>query len=51
MTSVFLGGAAGSLCGAAAAAWSWNGLALAGAGLAALMLVFHLSTGRGIRRA
>jgi len=46
MTSVFLGGAAGSLCGAAAVVWSWTGLALAGAGLAALALVFHLLTSR-----
>jgi len=37
MTCVFLGGAAGSACGAAAAAhWSWTGLALAGGGFAAL---------------
>jgi predicted MFS family arabinose efflux permease len=46
MTSVFLGGAAGSLCGAAAAAWSWSGLAVSGAGLAATALIFHLSTFR-----
>ena len=46
MTSVFLGGAAGSLCGAAAVMWSWTGLACAGAGLAAVALVFHLLTSR-----
>jgi predicted MFS family arabinose efflux permease len=42
MTSVFLGGAAGSLCGAFAAAWGWSGIALAGAGLAAVALAVHL---------
>ena len=36
MTSVFLGGAAGSLCGAFATTWGWNGVAIAGAGLAAV---------------
>jgi predicted MFS family arabinose efflux permease len=43
MTSVFLGGAVGSVCGAAAAAyWSWTGLAAAGGGLGALGVVVHL---------
>lgn len=46
MTSVFLGGAVGSPCGAAAVIWSWTGLALAGAGLATAALVFHLLTSR-----
>ncbi len=32
--------------GAAAVVWSWTGLALAGAGLAAAALVFHLLTSR-----
>jgi hypothetical protein len=46
MTFVFLGGAVGSLCGAVAARWSWTGVALAGAGLAAAGLVVHLITSR-----
>jgi predicted MFS family arabinose efflux permease len=43
MTSVFLGGAVGSAVGAFAAAWSWSGVALAGAGLAFACLAVHLS--------
>jgi predicted MFS family arabinose efflux permease len=46
MTFVFLGGAVGSLCGAVATRWSWTGVALAGAGLAAAALVVHLMTSR-----
>ena len=46
MTFVFLGGAAGSLCGAFAARGSWTGVALAGAGLAAAGLVVHLMTSK-----
>jgi predicted MFS family arabinose efflux permease len=46
MTFVFLGGAVGSLCGAVAARWSWTGVALAGAGLAAAGLLVHLMTSR-----
>jgi predicted MFS family arabinose efflux permease len=46
MTSVFLGGAFGSLCGAAATAWSWTGVALAGAGFALLALAAHVLTSR-----
>ncbi len=43
MTSVFLGGAFGSICGAFAAAYgSWTGVAFAGGGLAALGLFAHL---------
>jgi predicted MFS family arabinose efflux permease len=49
MTSVFLGGAAGSLCGAAAVVWSWSGLACAGASLAAVALIFHLVASRASR--
>ena len=49
MTSVFLGGAAGSLCGAAAVVWSWSGLAGAGASLAAVALIFHLVASRASR--
>jgi len=49
MTSVFLGGAAGSLCGAAAVVWSWSGLAGAGASLAAAALIFHLAASRASR--
>lgn len=51
MTAVFLGGAFGSLCGAAAAAWSWTGVALAGAGFAALALAVHLAASFRRRRA
>jgi predicted MFS family arabinose efflux permease len=50
MTSVFLGGAFGSLCGAVAAAWSWHGVALAGAGFAALAFIAHAITTFGPRR-
>ncbi len=46
MTFVFLGGAVGSLCGAVAPRWSWTGVALTGAGLAAAGLVVHLMTSR-----
>lgn len=52
MTSVFLGGAFGSLCGAAAAAtWSWTGVAIAGAGFAAVGLIVHAITASSTRRA
>jgi predicted MFS family arabinose efflux permease len=50
MTSVFLGGAFGSLCGAAAATWSWHGVALTGAGFAALAFIAHAITAFGRRR-
>jgi len=50
MTSVFLGGALGSLCGAAAAAWSWYGVAAAGGGFAVLTLAVHAWTAPGTRR-
>jgi predicted MFS family arabinose efflux permease len=50
MTAVFLGGAFGSLCGAAAAAWSWHGVALTGAGFAALTFIVHAITAFGSRR-
>jgi predicted MFS family arabinose efflux permease len=46
MTVVFIGGAFGSLCGAAAAAWSWTGVALVGAGFAVATLAVHLWTAR-----
>jgi hypothetical protein len=46
MTSPAASTSACSLCGAAAVVWSWTGLALAGAGLAATALVFHLLTSR-----
>jgi predicted MFS family arabinose efflux permease len=49
MTSVFLGGAAGSLCGGAAAAWSWTGVSVAGAALATVALVFHLLASRSAK--
>ena len=45
-SGAFLGGAFGSLCGAAAAAWSWTGVALAGASFAALALAAHVLTSR-----
>jgi predicted MFS family arabinose efflux permease len=44
MTSVFLGGAFGSICGASAAAYgSWIGVASAGGGLAVLGVIAHLT--------
>src|SRR5262249_20970468 len=46
MTSVFIGGGFGSMCGAIAARWGWTGVALTGIGLATLGLVFHLATSR-----
>jgi predicted MFS family arabinose efflux permease len=50
MTSVFLGGAFGSLCGAAAAVWSWHGVALTGAAFAVLAFIAHMMTAFGTRR-
>ena len=49
MTSVFLGGAAGSMIGGLASHWSWIGIAVAGAGLGLSGLIVHLLTLRDFK--